>query len=263
MNGLETKITSALTAENISSSDVAALITETEAAITAAAASAETERAKALDPTQSPDPIKAREDMQAAEFAVERLRNLHPKLKQRYAKALAAEQLAEWLPRYEAARKTRDQLAGHLSIVYPLFVESIVPLLRLIEDSDREIWKVNHDAPRDAGKYLYGVEHEARGSGFNPLVKNLRLPAWEPKAMPVWPPHRIIDPAVFAPPPSDPRLYTSRWSEVYEERAARARAEEERKQAEAETKFLAAHPGTDWQARWEREAKAHAARARP
>jgi hypothetical protein len=40
----------------------------------------------------------------------------------------------------------------------------------------------------------------------------------------------------------DPRLTTGRWHEVYEERARAARAAEQKKQAEAEARFLGRSP---------------------
>jgi len=51
---------------NITSADLTTLIAETETAIVAAEAAAETERAKALDPLTSPDPVKARQVMDNA-----------------------------------------------------------------------------------------------------------------------------------------------------------------------------------------------------
>ena len=52
------------------------LIAETETAIAAADEVAEAEREKALDPALSPDPKAAREAIQAAELARDRLRTL-------------------------------------------------------------------------------------------------------------------------------------------------------------------------------------------
>ncbi len=47
-------------------------------------------------------------------------------------------------------------------------------------------------------------------------MKDVRLPKWEGSPVPVWPPYRPLDPALITPvPPGDPRLYTSRWYEVW------------------------------------------------
>jgi hypothetical protein len=101
---LETRITAALV-DAIASSDIAALITETEAAITQADAAAEEERTKALDLVLSPNATAACEAMQAAEFARDRLRAVLPRLQKRLGEVQQDEEFARWLPRYEAAKE--------------------------------------------------------------------------------------------------------------------------------------------------------------
>src|SRR5438094_260125 len=81
---LEQKIAAALTAADVTSSDLSQLIAETEAAITTADATAEEERERALDPVKSPDPKQARQTMEEAIFARDRLRTLLPRLQQRH-----------------------------------------------------------------------------------------------------------------------------------------------------------------------------------
>ena len=61
-----------LTAD-VASADIAEMIAEVESAITAADEAAEAEREKALDPALYPDPKAAREAIEAAEFARDRL----------------------------------------------------------------------------------------------------------------------------------------------------------------------------------------------
>jgi hypothetical protein len=92
---LEKQIAAALV-DDIASADLATLINEIETAISEADASAEAERAKALDPLLSPDPKAAREAMQAAEFARDRLRTVLPRLKERHKQIAAREYLTEW-----------------------------------------------------------------------------------------------------------------------------------------------------------------------
>jgi hypothetical protein len=79
MYALEEHITSALT-DNIASSDLEALIAETEAAIVAADTAADAAREKALDPVLSPDPAAARAAMEQAWFDRDRLRSVLPRL---------------------------------------------------------------------------------------------------------------------------------------------------------------------------------------
>ena len=73
---LEKRIAAALMGNDATSADLATLSADTEAAIIQAEATAEAERAKALDPVVSPDASKAREAMQAAEFSRDRLRTV-------------------------------------------------------------------------------------------------------------------------------------------------------------------------------------------
>ena len=77
---LEQKIAAALTAADVTSTDLSQLIAEADAAIAAAEKTAEEERTKALDPALSPDPKQAREAMQDAEFVRDRLKTLLPRL---------------------------------------------------------------------------------------------------------------------------------------------------------------------------------------
>jgi hypothetical protein len=105
MVGLEQRIASALS-EEIASTDVATLITETEAAIVAADTTAKVEREKALDPVLSPDPAMARVAMEDASFTRDRLRTALPRLHARLKETQAAEYLARWEPQYERVKAT-------------------------------------------------------------------------------------------------------------------------------------------------------------
>jgi hypothetical protein len=82
MDTLENKIASALSAAAITSSELAALIQETEAAIVEADKVAEQERLKALDPLRSPNATEARQAMEDAAFACDRLRTVLPRLQE-------------------------------------------------------------------------------------------------------------------------------------------------------------------------------------
>jgi hypothetical protein len=215
---LEKRIASAL-ADEIASTDLTVLITETETAINKADDIAKAERTNALDPVLSPDATAAREALQAAEFARDRLRNVLPRLQSRLREVYQEEEFARWLPRRNAAMARRDELASKLGEVYPSFVQRIVPLLFEIEEVDREIRLLNVDAPYKAkndGVLLDSVEHAARGASALQLrhlqiMKDLRLPNWEGAEIPLWPPYRPPNPAVFTPVGGDPRLYAGDW----------------------------------------------------
>lgn len=146
---LEKSIAAALSGD-ITSTDLAALIAETEAAITEADATAKAEQEKALDLLASPDPDKARAAMEDAAFIRERLRGALPRLQARLNEVHKDEEFTSWLPQREAAKARRDELAAKLGELYLPFVQSIVPLLHEIENADHEIWRVNQAAPDKA-----------------------------------------------------------------------------------------------------------------
>lgn len=132
------------------SPDIAALIEETEAAIIEAEGAAESERTRALDPALSPDPVRARDAMQAAEFALERLRTLLPRLRERIGQVDAAERLARWRAEAEGIRAKRDALTAELAEVYPNLVDQLVDLLTRIKAVDTEIQRLGQ-APDGSG----------------------------------------------------------------------------------------------------------------
>ena len=114
MSDLEHRISAALGDEAVTSDTLSDLIQETDAAIIAADATAESERAKALDPTLSPDPKAAREAMQAAEFARDRLRTVLPRLQKRYERVAGAERKAAWVEQYDAIKLEHDAAVADL-----------------------------------------------------------------------------------------------------------------------------------------------------
>ncbi len=250
---LEEKITAAL-ADDITSTELAELIAETEGAVLDADKAAESERERAFDPIASPNADKAREAMQAAEFARDRLRNVLPRLQARLTELREAEEFARWLPQREAAKARADALAAKLGELYRPFVEAIVPLLYEIEKADFEIWRINQAAPakaKSAGGYLlHSVEEEARGSSASQLrhlqiMKHLRLPNWDGGELAVWPPHRPPNPAVIAPMlGGDPRLYSAEWWKVKQERAQAAADRAAREEKEPEAKAFENYHGT-------------------
>ncbi len=198
---------------------------------------------RALDPVLSPDPTAAREAMQAAEFVRDRLRTVLPRLHRRLREVREEEELASWLPQYEAAKERRDELAMKLRELYLPFVSAVVPLLLEIEKVDQKVRLVNHEAPYKAknGEYLLeSVEHAARGPSASQLrhlqiIKDLRLPNWEGAEQPLWPPYRPINVAAFTPALlGDQRLYTGDWWKVKQEQARTAAERAAREEKEGQ-----------------------------
>jgi hypothetical protein len=213
---LEQQIASALSSDT-TSDVIAHLITEVETAIVAADKAAEAEREKALDPIVSPDAATARAAMEDAEFR-------------------AAEEYARWVMDYEQAEAKRDAAAGELKALYPEFVTKLVDLLLRIEEVDREAKRVNSEKPFDAkeangdGRWLLETELVARGlDHFRihdlQIMRDLKLPQFEAGAQLAWPPHRPIDWSSVAPVARHPG---ADWAVEREERAAAARADQER-----------------------------------
>jgi hypothetical protein len=280
-HSLEKRITAALSAKDIASADLATLIAETEAAIAEADATATAEREKALDPIASPDLADARAAMDDAQFASRRLKTLLPRLQRRFTKVSDQEAYDRWVSDYERVKAMRDAAAEELSRLYVPFVSQLASLLHRIETVDAEAQRVNDSKPFHAtaangdGRSLLPVELHARGIAdlgrSESVLKDLHLPSWEADARPLWPPYRnvAVDLAVLTAQigqqARDPRLSTGDWWKVRED-AERQRAEEAARLEREEAERRASMPvptHSDWGEKWEREAAARAARARP
>ena len=196
---LENQIALALSATAITSSELAALIAATEAAIVEADKVAEQERLRALDPLRSPNAAQARQVMEDAAFACDRLRTVLPRLQENFSKIAAEEAYNDWvINAYEPVKAERDAAAAELRALYAPFVIKMADLLLRIEQIDGAIRRVNDTRPRcesanGDGRHLQSVETEARGAGrFNEtlLARDLKLPHWSPADGFAWPPYR-------------------------------------------------------------------------
>ena len=155
---LEKRIADALN-NNIAAIDLAALITETEAAITQAATA---ERREAFDPTLSPDPTAARAAMDEAEFMCNRLQTMLPRLEAKLVEVEAQEYLARWKADRDHVEKLKDAAAQRFT-KYPELVAKLVDLFREAEQVDKDVSRVNAAAPAGPHRHLKGVELTARG----------------------------------------------------------------------------------------------------
>jgi hypothetical protein len=236
---LEQRITAALADAEMASADLATLIQETEIAIIAAEQGADAERTKALDPMLSPDAKAAREAMQAAEFARDRLRTVLPRLRSRFAEVEAQEYAQRWESNYRQAEVLRDAAAQRFAR-YPALVHEVIEIILEAQAVDAEVSRVNGSALPGEHRRLQSVELKSRGlknfSISNPSVIDMvRLPDWEQTERMLWPPHRPIDPAMIVPMQiGDPRLTTDCWHEVGEEQRAAEEARQKREAVEAD-----------------------------
>jgi hypothetical protein len=194
MSTLEERIAAALT-NNITSSDLASLIAETEESISLADTTAEAERVKALDPIASPDPVKARAAMENAAFTRERLRTVLPRLQRRIKQVEAAEYAAKWEPDFKRVEAQRDALAAEMREAYPAAVAQLADIFQRAADCDRECSRINGSAPDGEHRRLRRVELAARGVEglLQPdvyLAEMLRLPFFWRDRGPIyaWPP---------------------------------------------------------------------------
>ena len=259
MNTLEKRIAAALSSDT-ASTVLSALISETEVAISQ---TAETERAKALDPIVSPDAANAHAAMEEAAFRRERLRNVLPRLKQWHQEVAAKEYLAQWLGDYETLKVERDELATELR-EYPVWVAKIGGLFTRVVANDAELSHLHQARPAGVSLHLLGAELAARGldnfTRDDPSIANeLKLPDFEHSVQMAWPPPRPSMGAAFAATmmPTSDRRFSADWWQEREQGAARQRAEqqriadtyvrmtreqEERENAEAHERFAAQQP---------------------
>jgi hypothetical protein len=243
---VDQRIASALTDE-ITSADLELLISEAKEAITTAEEAAEAARKKALDPALSPDPTKARVEMDEAAFARDRLRTAFPRLQERHREVYAAERYAEWLPKYEAMKAKQTTLAQELEEIYPAFEQKIVDLLLRIEKVDGEAINLDWYKPKDSngdpwgdGRHLGKTEQLVRPNVRASILQELKLPSWSGETQLAWPPFRPL--IVAVPPMPCPPL-------TPEQIAARSAARVE------ESESVIAHYAAMQRERQEREAK--------
>jgi hypothetical protein len=203
-------------------------------------------RARALDPAVLD--ASARTALADAEFHRDRLVAALPELRDRLTRLQSNEAYDLWLVDYEKVKVERDGAVDELRALYPDFVDKLTNLLARIECIDADVRRVTYAKPegRDGdGRWLRSVELEARGiNGFglhdHSLLRDLRLPTWEPGGAMAWPPHR---PLIIATPPMPCPPLTP--EQIAASKAAR-REESER---------VAAHYQQQARGRWEREKK--------
>jgi hypothetical protein len=240
MSDLEQRIATALTADDIISSDLSQLIAKTDAAITAADETAEEERARALDPALSPDPKAARQAMEDALFSAGRLKTLLPRLQKRYEDLRAKEYAAAWSTDFKRVEALLNEAAEAFERDYPAAVEQIVALMRRISTVNAEVSYINGHAPPGNYPRLHTVERKVRGHLEQPdvnIAEQLRLPHLHRNRGPVyaWPPPEQnpgvqLARAMMA----NPDMYavdTMNWHEQIDRRNARL-IEDNRRQVE-------------------------------
>jgi hypothetical protein len=193
---LEERIASALANASIASAELRELIPETEAALTAAEATAQAEREKALNPVTSSDSVEAEQLVWTAEFRRDRLRSFLSHLRQRLAQVETSEKAARWQEDYEAVKEERDALADEFAERYASLTAELCDLFRRAQAVDQECSRIDSQAPQGESRRLIGVELTARNlerfSRSDPsLIDGVKLPDLSQSDQMIWPPRKI------------------------------------------------------------------------
>jgi len=235
----EYRIALAFKADDVNSSDLAALIEETEVAAANANEAATKAREQALDPVVSPDAAKARTAMEDAAFTRDRLRTVLPRLQSRLQQVHLHERYSRWLAEFERVRPRHDAAVARLKTVYLEFENKLVDALNEAQEVDAEVKRLGSVKPYDEpsangdGCNLLTVEIAARGIteiGLygHSIMKDLKLPDFSEPTKLAWPPPTpSLAVQVAASMIQRPHLGAN-WASEREERAQAVREEHER-----------------------------------
>jgi hypothetical protein len=246
---LDQRIAAALL-EDVTASDLEALVAEVESAVAAAEEAAVEARAHSLDPMTT-DPSAARVALADAEFLRDRLQTALPQLQARQREVTAAESYRKWAAEYDEVAARQTALAQELTELYPPFERAIVDLLLRIEKVDNRMSHLAYYKPLNAshrtyddGRDLRRTEQMARSGGGLSIMKDMKLPAWAGNIVASWPPWRpmvgIAASYAIPAPPCTPEQIAARDAARQAEAEKMAefynrqeRAREERELAEA------------------------------
>jgi NADH dehydrogenase/NADH:ubiquinone oxidoreductase subunit G len=186
MTSLDERVAAAFK-DGATSSGVADLIAEAEAAAIVSEEDAELARTRALDPTLvAADVVAARRASEDATFRRDRLMEATRRLSERLREVRREEEEARRRTAYDTALVERDALAKELAAVYPAVAEQLAGLVARIAANDAVIERVNQKLP-DGKEWLANAELVARqlksffdGTGDIPrITKHMRLPAFQ------------------------------------------------------------------------------------
>jgi hypothetical protein len=196
-SGLDDRVAVAFR-DAVKSSDVSALIVETEAAACAAGKASERARERAFDPALTANAVaEARRQMEDAAFRRERLQTAVSRLKDRLKEVKAKEEDQRRWATYQKLEAERNKLAAELKAIYPSIEAQLGELITKIEANDREIDYVNSQVLPTGAERLRNAELVARGveswrmyqTDVVRITVELRLPAFkhDPHKPYAWP----------------------------------------------------------------------------
>ena len=218
---LEQAVVAALADAGTTSAQFYALASRVEAGIATSEQLAADTRAKAFDPEQSPSLEAARTALANAEFSVQRLRTLLPRLRLAAEKRRVAEEHANWVADYERLRVAAASTLERFAAEYPEHVSRIIALMTENENLTQQISVLHARCP--AG--------EPRRLPVPPILTELKLVDLDGRV--VYPPPQRIDPALFIPVAYDPR-YSPEWHTVVAEQQRLKLERDEKELAEAD-----------------------------
>jgi hypothetical protein len=186
---LEQRIAAALTPTDITSTDLAALIAEVEAAAAAADAAAAKSREQALDPAIVIDVAQVSAEVTAVELTRDRLQAALPRLRTCYTEVREQEDIAKWQAEAAPLQERRVVLGTKFGKDYPKLMNEVLHQLRDMWALDQEINALNRRRPDNAGALV-----ELITPAFS---KYLKIPdpamdakRWEHESGYLWPPQQ-------------------------------------------------------------------------
>jgi hypothetical protein len=178
---IEQRIAAALTANDIISADLAALIAEVEGAAQAADENATRAREEALDPAVVVDTAKVGAAVATATLSRDRLQAALPRLQERLKEVREQEDLAAWKADAEKLEVRRMAKMTEFADFYPPMYERIVDHLYSMRALDREIDALNRRRPDH--KSVRPLEYSTPA-----FTLDLKIPDPYKKDQPLWPP---------------------------------------------------------------------------
>jgi hypothetical protein len=111
------------------------------------------------------------------------LRTLLPRVRDRYRKVAAEEDLKEWYAKHDKLKIGCDGLGAELSEVYPSFEAAIVDLFTRVAIHNRAVHELHLSRPAGAKGQLLDPEQVARGiESFTrdtpSITRELQIPDW-------------------------------------------------------------------------------------
>ena len=178
------------------------------------------------------DPKTARQVIEDATFAANRLRTLVSKLQARHREVHNQEQAKAWLTDYEVMKRERDSLAEELREGYVEAVNKIMDLFVRITANDKALSELHQARPAGVMEHLVSAELRARGldrftRDVPSLLTSVCLFDWD-SGRQNWPPRRSMGAAVAATMMPHDQRFTADWAKDREQRVAAVREEQQR-----------------------------------